>query len=173
MIFFNVSWTGNTGYFKKSIGDNTTSMIKIPISQKTINITKPADINESKDIIEQVSIPIYFIVLIGSTVLLIVASLVRLFLVFSKINDEKDKYEQKVNKILREFDRAITEAKGQFKKDPDTNYIEVNDFYELMDVHDNLNVPIVFYRDSYRKCTFAVRKDNDVYYCVIRRESEM
>ena len=85
-------------------------------------------------------------------------------------NKKKSKYEQKINKILREFDRAITEAKGPFMKKEGEHYIEVNDFMELMDVHDNVNEPIIYYRNNNNRSTFVVRNGSDIYYSVIKRD---
>lgn len=171
-VSFNVSWTGYSKTFANTIGDNYTNTLKIPISQKTITISKPSNVSVDDKLTEKDKLPVSFLVLIGSTIFMIIACSIRLFMIISEINDEKDKYEQKINKILREFDRAITEAKGSFKKNPKDNNIEVNDFYELMDVHDNLNVPIIFYRDTNKKCTFVVRNDKSVYYCVFKKEEE-
>ena len=168
-IIFNVSWVGSTNKFKKQLSDSYTNVIKIPISERTINIEKPKNLLEDNILIEKIKVPFSFKITIVLTVLLIVVCLVRIVMLLISNSESKDKYDQKINKILREFDRAITEAKGKFEKNPKDNNIEVIDFFELMDVHDNLNVPIVYYKDSKNKSTFVVRNEKDVYYCVIER----
>ena len=169
-VVFNVSWSGKASGFEKPISDSYTSSLKIPISKKIITISKPNSLNEDNTISEAVKLPLGYKVILISTVGLFVASVLRLFIIILDINEDKDQFEQKINKILREFDRAVTEAKGSFKKNNKDHYIEVNDFYELMDVHDNLNVPIVFYRDSDSKCTFVVRDEKNVYYAEFKKE---
>ena len=167
-VYFNVNWTGNTA--EQSLSDSQTTELRIPISQKTISITKPNDINVNDSVKRKEKIPAGMKIVIGSTVVLIITVLLRLVLLIIEANGEKDVYETEINKILREFDRAITEAKGKFKKASKDNNIEVSTFMELMDVHDNLNVPIIFYRDSESKVTFVVRDDKNVYYCVMERK---
>ena len=50
------------------------------------------------------------------------------------------------------------------------HYIEVSEFMELMDVHDNLNEPIIYYKHSNNKCIFVVRNGTDIYYSMIKRD---
>ena len=41
---------------------------------------------------------------------------------------------------------------------------------ELLDVHDNINAPIIYYNESKDKSIFAIRNNNDVYYYVVKRK---
>ena len=173
-IVFNVSWIGETDTFDNQINDTYTSTIKIPISsQKTITIEKPANVDESNTMTEKDELPMKYKITFALIIVVFVACLVRIFLYINEINEEKDKYEQQINKILREFDRAITQAKGKFTLKKGDNNIEVNDFYEVMDVHDNLNIPIIFYRNSKRECYFAIRNESTVYYCTLKKSTNL
>ena len=106
-------------------------------------------------------------ILTGICLVLVIICLIRTMI---KINKSKSKYEQKIKKILREFDRAITEAKGKFKIERGEKAIEVSEFMELMDVHDNLHEPIIYYKTNVNKCTFVVRNGKDIYYTIIKRD---
>lgn len=167
-VYFNVKWDGNLG--EQSLNDNYTMDLKIPISQKTISITKSNNVSTDDMIAKKEKLSFSMKLLLISTIVMIVTILFRLVLFIIVINSRKDKFEVEINKILREFDRAITEAKGEFIIESEFNYIEVNSFLELMDVHDNLNLPIIFYRDDDSKCTFAVRDDKNIYFCEIKRK---
>ena len=166
-VYFNVKWDGNIG--DQALNDSYTMDLVIPISQKTISITKSSDVSVDDTITKKEKLSFSMSLLLTSTIVMIVTIIFRLILFAIVINSKKDKFEVKINKILREFDRAITEAKGEFIIDNELNYIEVNDFLELMDVHDNLNVPIIFYRDNDSKCTFAVRDHDNIYFCEVKR----
>ena len=110
------------------------------------------------------------ILMICGTVLLLLVSIIYYIAYIINTAEKKTKYEQKVNKILREFDRAITEAKGKLRIDRYANTIEIKDFMELLDVHDNLNIPIVYYKISSTKSLFIVKNENDIYYYVIKSD---
>ena len=62
----------------------------------------------------------------------------------------------------------LTEAKGKPNVERDANMIAVKEFEELLDVHDNLNVPIIYYRLNSYASLFIVRHNSDIYYCVIK-----
>lgn len=169
-ITFNVKWKGYSNIIGKEVSDNYSNTFIVPISQKTINIANPVSTNDSGVIVSDQKLADWFLVLVGSTGLLLLIVVIGLINLIIKTNRKKSKYEQKVNKILREFDRAITEAKGQFIKKEDEHYIEVKEFMELMDVHDNLNEPIIYYKLSNNKCIFIVRNGTDIYYSMIKRD---
>ena len=168
-IIFNVNWTGFSETLNKEISDTYVNSISIPISEKTINITKPEETNISDVITSNETIDKGILLLIASTLLLLLTIIVCLIVNIVNIMKRKSRYEIKINKILREFDRAITEAKGNFIKDDEKNYIEVNEFMELMDVHDNLNEPIIYYKNSENRSVFTVRNGEDIYYWTITR----
>lgn len=167
-IVFNVNWVGHSKTLKKDLSDKTTTEFVIPISQKTIDIKTPGNKNEKGVHENNAKLPLWYIIIIIATLILFIVTVINLFLtIFSKQN--KSKYESKVNKILREFDRAITEAKGIFIKEGDKNYIEVKDFMELLDVHDNVNEPIIYYKNSENLSVFVIKNGHDIYYSTIKR----
>ena len=166
-ISINVSWTGHSKTLGRDITDESATKLVIPISQRTIEI-KPADgIDETGEHTRKEKLPWWYIVIIMSTLSIFVVELI--YLISTANSKNKSKYEQKINKILREFDRAITEANGVFTKDEDTNYIEVKDFMELLDVHDNVNEPIIYYKNNEDLSVFVVKTGHDTYYSLVRR----
>ena len=169
-VTFKVNWTAPSKVLNKQIGDSFSSTFEIPVSEKIINIVKPNNIKDSGSIYANQAFGSNFYVLIGSTLLIMFIGIMGIINTLVIMNKNKSKYEQKIKKILREFDRAITEAKGKFVKKPDEHYIEVKEFMELMDVHDNINEPIIYYRHSSNKSIFVVRNGQDIYYSIIRRD---
>ncbi len=167
-IYFNVNWNGYSNTLNKDISDENTTTFVIPVSQKTIDIKSPENISESGTIKNKAKLPLWYIILILITLILFVITVINLFMnIFNGKN--KSKYEIKVNKILREFDRVITEAKGTFVMNNDENYIEVKSFMELLDVHDNVNEPIIYYKNSEDISIFVIKNVHDIYYTVIKR----
>ena len=168
-IVINVDWSGTSNKIAKTINDKCVTEFIIPISQKTIDIKIPSNIDEKGIIKTDAKLPLGYIILMASTMLLFIAGLVCIFVYLSNIAKTKSKYEQKVNKLLREFDRAITEAKGKFTKVRGENYIEVKNFMELLDVHDNINEPIIYYKNSENLSVFVIKNGKDNYYSQIKR----
>lgn len=74
---------------------------------------------------------------------------------------KKTPYQKYVNKILREYDRLIveTETKPGNKK----NIVKVNRFEELLDVRDNLKLPIKYYKVSDNECFFYIDHEDEIY----------
>ena len=74
----------------------------------------------------------------------------------------KSKYEKKLKKILREYDRLIVETTTLF--DENSNIIKINDFNELLDVRDNLKLPIMYFNVSKgKKSYFYIKNNDDIY----------
>lgn len=171
-IYIDVKWEGYSKKLGKNISDKEKVTFIIPVSQKTISINPPtfeSDTNNESGILTTRSgLPWWYIIIILLTLFIFLISVINLFMnIFS--GKSKSKYEQKVNKILREFDRAITEAKGTFTMTDDENYIEVKSFMELLDVHDNVNEPIIYYKNSEDLSVFVIKNIHDIYYTIIRR----
>ena len=168
-ISIKVNWAGHSDKLNQDFMDDCVSEFDIPISQKTIDIKAPNNISESGVIKNKKKFSKAFMILISSTLALFLIGIVYLFKYVVVLAKGKSKYEQKINRILREFDRAITEAKGEFIMYEGESYIEVKDFMELLDVHDNLNEPIIHYANSEDLSVFVIKNGNDTYYTSVKR----
>lgn len=167
-VLITVNWIGHSEKVKHEFSDNCTSEFSIPISKKTIDVKAPTNINESGVIKISKKLSKGFMLVVGLTLATLLAGFIYLLAFISNINN-KSKYEQKVSKILREFDRAITEAKGQFVMQEGESYIEVKDFMELLDVHDNVNEPIIYYVNSENLSVFVIKSGSDTYFTTLSR----
>ena len=171
IINFNTEITGKSSKIEKDILSKHTATLNIPISQRTINIDLAKNnFNDNKTITDNKSMSKVLIIIICSTLLALIIVIICLFNYISKNTKRRDRFEQRVKKLLREYDRAITEARSKLIIPDDANTIEVKGFEELLDVHDNLNVPIVYYRTSPVKCVFLVKNNEDIYYYVVKAD---
>ena len=166
-IVFNVSWTGYSDTIGSTISDKVDATFIIPISEKIIDIKTPTSINESDYIVAKTKLDTPFMIVLVSSVILL--GVILIYLAYTITGDkEKSKYDTKIAKILREFDRAITRVKGKFVEKKD--YVEVMDFMELLDAHDNLGVPIMHYRNSKNINYFVVKAPEVTYFAVLKRK---
>lgn len=142
----------------------STSSVNIPLSEKAIEIDTDNEINNDQSIIlkKEVRINRLLIMPIIIAIILTIYFLRKLIIIIIKIIPPKSKYEKSINKILKEYDRFIIEihSKPNFSK---KEIIKLNEFTELVDVRDNLKVPIMHYNISLYKDYFYIINNNEVY----------
>ena len=133
--------------------DNSSTMnVEIPLSQRAIEIKLDyKEINETNSIIEKKSFNItniYYFSIVGA--ISVVSAVIILLLVintFRLFKKRKNEYEKYVSKILKGYDRLIAETSTliSFKN---KEIVNISKFTELLDIHDNLQLPIMYYEKS-------------------------
>ena len=118
---------------------------------------------------KQISVGNILCVVVGSiTFIGSAAAILRVLELTLKTTSKKTKYDRLVKKILREYDRLIVEnATGPDTKT--TNVIKISKFEELLDVRDNLKLPIMYYViTKHTKCCFYIKHNRDLYLMVVK-----
>ena len=81
------------------------------------------------------------------------------------LTSEYDKY---VGKILKNYDRLIVESRTNINLKK-YNTVNVKSFTELLDVRDNLKLPIIYFNIvKHEKGMFYIKDGNDIYVVVIK-----
>jgi len=146
-------------------------MLKIPLSEKAIEININADNND----ITKLIIPVGKVVLnqkyLIVEIILFIMSVI-FFLIFMKHLAKKFKkvtyYDKYVNKLLKEYDRLIVETQTNIDMSK-YNIIQINKFTELLDVRDNLKAPILYFNIvKHEKGIFYIKNDNVIYLLTIK-----
>ena len=149
-----------------NINDSFQSVINIPLSEKAIEITLDTENTSSAN---SVMVDSKIVFNLGNIVVMIcsfaiaIVSLINLIKLISLLNNKKSKYDAFVDRVLKEYDRLIVEAKVDldFNK---FNIVHIEKFEELLDVHDNLKLPIMYCNvASHQKCYFYIKRNNDIY----------
>ena len=71
-------------------------------------------------------------------------------------------------RILNEYDRLIVEN-GTGPDTRDCQVIKISKFEELLDVRDNLKLPIMYYVvTKHTKCQFYIKHDDELYLLTIK-----
>ena len=155
-----------------SFNNNSTMTLSIPLSERAINIKMDyKEVNESNSIIDDSIIVVnnYFYTAIGIifTILTIIFVIKLLRLLFLSIT-KKSSYDKYINRVLNEYDRLIVETSTA----PDlknARIIKINKFEELLDVRDNLKLPIKYYVvNNHQKCNFYINHGDELYLLVIK-----
>lgn len=159
----------NTGF---KLNNDSEMSLSIPLSKKSINIEMQYNkINKSSYLTKEKSISL------NSTFLMLLAVIclifgfifvVKVFKLLFMLFPKKSIYDKYINKIITEYDRLIVENFTAPKLD-NANVISIKSFEELLDVRDNLKLPILYYCVSkHIKCYFYIRHDNDIYLMTVK-----
>lgn len=161
------------GNIIKNINSSDSMKIIIPLTEQMINIEM-----DYKEINNSDNASVYKEFYIGNKVkvalsiislLLFIASTIKLVLFMLKTSSKKTAYDATLNKILREYDRVIVNSRKDINVNKKTDVIDVNSFNELLDVRDNLEKPIIFHEiHKGLKSVFMVKTSNETYRYILK-----
>lgn len=155
------------------LGSSNNMNIVIPLSERSVDIKLDyKDINETSSIIEKNKVTVKdFIPLVFAIILLLVALIhaIRLIRTLSKMIHKKSAYERYISKLLKEYDRLIAETSTLLSFEG-KEIIYINKFTELLDIHDNLQLPIMYYPQSNNSSLFYISHEHVVYLLELNEE---
>lgn len=154
------------------LNDQSLMSLVIPLSEKSVDIKM--DYNEIDNFSYMISNKhvfldniLYCIITVICLIILILFG-VKFIKLISLIRNKKSNYDKYISKIMNEYDRLIVEilTSPNFEKN---NVIKVYKFEELLDVRDNLKLPILYYNVvKHHKCYFYVKHNRDIYLLTIK-----
>ncbi len=163
-MIINKKNTDNSNY---TMDDISVMNVVIPLSERSIDIRMDyKDINETSNIIKRQKPTIKdFIPLIISCTLIILSiiMMIKALRKFNSLRKKKSDYDKYISKILKEYDRLIAESSTLLSLE-EKEVISINKFSELLDIHDNLQMPIMYYEvEKHEKSYFYINHDKTVY----------
>ena len=171
IVYFKVNQKGeeNSDY---KLDNNSTMSITIPLSEKAVNIKMDyKEINKNSQLFDETAIVIKNYVYAGVSLFLVVVlaifigPFIKLLL---NLKVKKSSYDKFINKLLNEYDRLIVETTTAPQIE-NNNVIKINTFNELLDVRDNLSLPIKYYVvNEHQKCNFYINHNDELYLLVIK-----
>lgn len=171
IVYFRVHQKGaESNKFK--LDNNSTMSITIPLSEKAINIKMDyKEINKNSQLFDESSVVVTNYIYAGASIILMgvvaifIGPLVKLLL---NMRTKKSDYDKYVERILNEYDRLIVETSTPPQL-MNNHVIEVGSFTELLDVRDNLSLPIKYYIiNKHQKCNFYINHGNELYLLVVK-----
>ena len=82
---------------------------------------------------------------------------------FNSLKKKKSKYDKYISKLLKEYDRLIAESSTLLSLE-EKEIITITKFSELLDIHDNLQLPIMYYVvKEHEECYFYINHENIIY----------
>ena len=150
-----------------AIPSSSVTSIQIPLSQKAIQIklnTKEVN-NKQNQFITKNQFLLSNGIYLTSGLLCIVFSIIYILIVIqmsSILGKKKNKYDKYLSKILKEYDRLIVET-STYPKIEDYHLLKINSFDELLDVRDNLRLPIMYYSVTpHQKAHFYILQEKNI-----------
>ena len=143
-------------------------IVQIPLSQKAIEIkldTQEINKTQNKTLTtKDFNVENWLRLILGIILILFsfyfISSLLYLLRTCKAKNNPYDKY---IKRILKEYDRLIVET-STFPTLEDYNILKINNFNELIDVRDNLRLPIMYYEViKHEKAHFYILHENNLY----------
>ena len=154
------------------LDNNSIINIIIPLSQRAIDIKLDyQEVNQSSEIVKKQDVTVRNTIYLAIAITLIVVSLavmIKSMRLLNLLRNKKSEYDKYINKILKEYDRLVAETTTliSFK---DKEIIKVNKFTELLDLHDNLQLPIMYYSvTAHQKAYFYINHNNTIYLMTIK-----
>ena len=152
------------------LNGNSIQQLKIPLSERSVNIKLDyTDLNNNSLVISEDSVDVNNIIKLvagGVCLLLSLIIAVRVVRLFEKSLVKPNLFDKQVNKILKTYDRLIVESKNKINLDK-YEIIKVDRFEELLDVRDNLKLPINYYVVTpHQKAEFYIISTNVYMYTI-------
>lgn len=157
------------------LDSSSTMNVVVPLSERSVDIRLDyKEINETSHIIKKQRMKIKDYVPMALSAIFILLALVMMIKAMRNLRllrKKKTAYDKYVEKILKEYDRLIAESSTLLSFD-DKEIIKIGKFTELLDIHDNLQLPIMYYEASeHELCYFYISHNNVIYLLTIDNES--
>ena len=170
-VYLNVDKTSANQELKDMEKDSN-MLIEIPLSQRSVSISMDyKDINRHSSLVKSSSVTVKSYAFIAIAVVLLggaVFGLYKLLRLLGFMTNKKSNYDKFIAKMMRQYDRLIV----VHYTCPDLsnyNVIKIKEFNELLDMRDNLKVPIMFYNvTDHQKSYFYILNNNDLYLLILK-----
>lgn len=169
LVTMHIEATGDTKTVSEKLNSSNDLILKIPLIEKTIDISL-----ETKNIDHKDSIGTTAFHKVNSPFLLGIAILLEIIgvslLGFSsyilyKIKQQKENiYYKTIHKLLKEYDRMIIEGSISFNEDDFKVILKPNTFKELLDAHYRTEKPIYYYEVVPGERSYFTIADEDTLY---------
>ena len=170
-VIMNIKVNGK--YEKNNIDRNDNIILEIPLGNQAFSITEDYEKTKSKDYYEKKqNIKIVNSAYTKLCISISLISILLFILSFKALFNIKPKssYTKKINKILKNYGQIIVEVENPIKE-KSFNIVKVKDFNEMLDLEEELKLPIIFYEDLYNyKAVFTITKESTIYKCIIKNQ---
>lgn len=157
------------------LNDSSTMEVNIPLSQRAIEIKLDyKEINTTNNIMEKRTVKItnvYYFAIVGA--ISVISAIIITFTVYNIIclfKKRRNAYDKFVSKTLKVYDRLIVESPTLITLDG-KEIVKIKKFTELLDIHDNLQLPIMYFeKERHKLGFFYINHDKIVYLMTVSND---
>lgn len=157
----------NTDERSRILSSGNMMNVVIPLSERSVDIKLDyKKIDETSNIIQKKKMSIQDILPLIVAVIFIACSIIMIIKAIRNIrilNNQKSAYDKYINKILKEYDRLIAESSTLLSFE-NKEIININKFTELLDIHDNIQKPIMYYEERPHELSYFYINHDDIIY---------
>jgi hypothetical protein len=164
IVSMNIAYDGYYNETFNHILDNKVISIEIPLSEQTVAMKTNIGPEINQTIYQNNSeMANNNKKIFASLIMIDTVDLLFIVYIFSVLIPRKKKYDREIEKILKDYDRAIVTTID--KPDLEGYHVyQVSTFDELLDARDNLERPILMYQYQNKdKTLFTIIKENEAY----------
>jgi hypothetical protein len=170
IVSLNLKIHGQPPEFKKSLDANQTVALKIPLSERTINVNLQPDSLNSDGELEEAATNlaknlVYIIVALVSLVAL-VGLLAGSIIILLKREARRSAFEKTLGKILHDYNQLIVEVE-HIPQIPRNKLVEVVNFEELLDARETIQQPILHLALAADRSLFIIEDQGMAYVFVL------
>jgi hypothetical protein len=166
IISLNVKVKATSDGFSERLDVSQQVALKVPLSERTINVTVEADQLSNNGQMEEkthnLARNLLFVAGAGASGLVFVVVLGLSVVIFIRRENGRSTYEKQLGRILHEYNQLIV-AVEHLPEIPRSKLIEVSDFDELLNARDTIQQPILHLTISDDSSLFAI-EDGSVAY---------
>jgi len=171
-----VELTGKNKAFKLPITDNSKLELNIPLTRSTVAVDLDyKEIDEKGEKVEVSTNKLINIICFILSIVLFMLALSRIILIIKKYMEMKSKetyYEKVKSEIMTNYSKLISKI-YDFKNGSSDNFIDVDNFIDLVNVRDCLEKPILFLEGKNKKTSWFLVTDNSVIYRFILTDKKV
>jgi hypothetical protein len=165
-ITLNVKVEARHDDFSEPLTTNQKIALKIPLSERTINVTVQSDQLNNSGKVEEKSHNFVknwaFVITAGASGVIFLAVLVLSIVIFIRRESRRTVYEKTLGHILHEYNQLIVEVE-HIPHTPKDKLVEVADFDELLDARDTIQQPILHLKIGDDRSLFVIEDRGMVY----------
>jgi hypothetical protein len=166
IVSLNVKVKATHADFSAPLETNQKVALKIPLSERTVNVTVESDqFNNNGQMEEKVhdlTKNLAFVVAAGASGLVFAVVLVLSVVIFLRREARRTTYDKKLDHILHEYNQLIVEVE-RMPEVPRAKLVEVADFDELLNARDTIQQPILHLKISDDRSLFAIEDSGMAY----------
>lgn len=141
--------------------------LKIPLTTSATKIEKTFDASSSGTVTPTYKVSSNGVMITTGIIGTIITSTLFIILFRIYFKDSRTHYEKQLDKILKNYNDIIAEVDGT--KVADKTFVDIKAFEDLVDIEEELKIPILFYEITPGRESWFIIKSDPVYRYILKR----